>query len=353
MKLDKKGRVLIVDDDPAIRKVMGLILEDTGYNIKICKSGNEALSLIRDNHFTPDCILLDIRMPHMSGIDVLISIKRDHPLISIIMLTAITDLETAIDTMRKGAFDYLVKPVRKVHLLESIKRAINYRKILLENERLSIENLEYQRSLEKKVIERTEELALAYKGLKDANIETVKALAEAIEAKDPYTRGHCNRVRILSRNIAKHINMGKDKIEILEYGALLHDTGKIGISEVLLHKTGKLNNEERRSIQMHTIIGENIVKPVEFFRPCLSIIRNHHEWYNGEGYPDGLKNEEITISARIAAIADAFDAMTSTRPYRKAIPLDFAFEELKKGKGSQFDPELINIFLENKLYKLI
>ena len=181
----------------------------------------------------------------------------------------------------------------------------------------------------------------------------VNKLAETIEAKDTYTRGHCNRVRILSSKIARNIGMSKDKIETLEYGALLHDIGKIGVSEILLNKHEMLTEKEKRSFQMHTVIGEHILSTVEFFQPCLKIIRSHHEWYDGTGYPDEIKGKEIDLSAKIVTIADAFDAMTSTRPYREALPVETALSEIMKGKGRQFDPSVVNIFINNELYKTL
>jgi len=345
--------ILIVDDDPSIRKVVGINLEKAGFDVVVSSSGTEALKLLESGEEIPDCILLDIRMPELSGIDVLESVKKSHPLISVIMLTAHTDLEVAVDTMKKGAFDYIVKPVRRFQLVEVIKKALRYREMQLENERLARENREYQLSLEKKVAERTRELIQAYKKLKNANLETVKILAETIEAKDPYTRGHCNRVRLLSSQVARYTGMDREKIETLEYGALLHDIGKIGITESLLHKRGGLTQEERRAFQLHTTIGENILKTVEFFKPCLFIVRNHHEWYNGNGYPDGLQGNETGLSARIVAISDAFDAMTSTRPYRRALSFDFALAELEREKGKQFDPQLVDIFIKREVYAIL
>ncbi|MFW6138025.1 MAG: HD domain-containing phosphohydrolase [Spirochaetota bacterium] len=352
MDEESKKNVLIIDDDPAIRKVVGMSLSRSGFHTSGAEDGVQALELL-EKQPRPDCILLDIRMPRMSGKDVLVKVKRKYPLIPVIMLSALTDLETAVDTMRKGAFDYIVKPVRKIHLVETVKKAIRYREMMLENQRLARENEEYQKSLEKKVEERTRELFQAYKKLKETNLETVKILAETIEAKDPYTRGHCNRVRILSSRIAQFTDMDHSSIETLEYGALLHDIGKIGISETLLHKNGKLTFEERNCFQMHPIIGENILKTVDFFKPCLKIIRNHHERFNGQGYPDSLEGDAIELGARIVAISDAFDAMTSTRPYRKALSVDFALSELENGKHTQFDPWLVDIFMENEIYTRI
>jgi len=345
--------ILLIDDDPIIRKVIGLTLENAGFALEKAENGIIALEILEKKSFTPDVVLLDIRMPKISGVEVLTEIRKQYPLIPVIMLTALTDLEIAVDTMKKGAFDYLVKPVRKVQLVETINKALRYREILIENDRLTKENLEYQHNLEKKVKERTEELMLAYKKLKETNLETVKVLAETIEAKDPYTRGHCNRVRMLSYAIAKNIGLPSSEIEYIEYGALLHDIGKIGVPENLLHKNGPLTPEEAERFHNHTIIGENIIKTVEFFEPCRKIVRNHHEWFNGNGYPDGLAGEDIHISARIVAIADSFDAMTSTRPYRTAMSVEYALNELKNGSGTQFDPDLVKIFIDNELYMVI
>jgi putative two-component system response regulator len=347
------GKVLIVDDDHTIIKIVGISLEKAGFEIKSALNGPKALELLHRKTFIPDCVLLDYRMPEMSGIEVLETLKDEYPLIPVIMLTALTDLEVAVETMKAGAFDYVVKPVRKVHLTETVKKALRYRDILIENEWLANENEEYRRSLEIKVAKRTHELIQAYKKLKQTNMETVRLLAETIEAKDPYTRGHCNRVRLLSSKIAHNIGVSKDKIEILEYGALLHDIGKIGVSETLLNKHEKLTEQERRCFQMHTVIGEHILSTVELFQPCLKIIRSHHEWHNGSGYPDEIKGKEIDLSAKIVTIADAFDAMTSTRPYREALPVEAALLEIMNGQGKQFDPAIVNVFINNELYKTL
>lgn len=218
---------------------------------------------------------------------------------------------------------------------------------------LTAENMVYQKSLEMKVEERTQELIDAYKKLKESNLETVKILAETTEAKDPYTRGHCNSVRVLSSKMARIIGFQREDIEVLEYGSLLHDIGKIGITEALLHKDGDLTAEERKGFQLHTVIGKNILKTVDFFKPCLFIVRNHYEWYDGKGYPDGTVGDDIELSARIVAVADAYDAMTSTRPYRKALSQEVAINELVHGKGTQFDPMQVNTFIEHKLYSML
>jgi putative two-component system response regulator len=345
--------ILLIDDDPGIQKTLRLLLEKAGFTVRVAGDGSAALEILDTGGFTPDCILLDIRMPRMEGTEVLPRVRERAPMVPVIMLTAMTELEIAVETMRNGAYDYLTKPVRKVRLIETINKALKYREILLENDRLTRENQEYQRSLERKVEERTHELFLAYEKLKATNLETVKVLAETIEAKDHYTRGHCNRVRILSTHLYKCVDPESPDLRTLEYGALLHDIGKIGIAEHLLHKTGSLSSEEREVFQAHPRIGETILKNVEFFTPILPIVRNHHEWYDGNGYPDGIHGEEINLLTRIVSVVDAFDAMTSDRPYRPALPLDVALGELERGRGTQFDPKLVDHFLRHRIFEMV
>jgi len=337
-------KVLIVDDDPAIRKVLGIGLGGAGFEVHEAAAAAEVLEMLRDGRFDPDCVMMDIRMPGMPGTELLTIVRSEHPFVPVIMLTALSELETAVNSMKAGAFDYLLKPVRKIQVEETVRKAIRFRRLQLDNERLQRENQEYQRSLEKKVEERTTQLAEAFLKLQQANLETVKVLAETIEAKDPYTRGHCSRVRLLSARIATALGMVKTEIDVLEYGALLHDIGKIGIPERLLHKNGRLEEEEYGVFKIHPVLGASILNAVEFFRPCLPIVKHHHEWFNGQGYPDHLTGEQIDLKARIVSVADAFDAMTSSRPYRPATSADWACEELRRGSGTQFDPRIVEAF---------
>jgi putative two-component system response regulator len=191
-------------------------------------------------------------------------------------------------------------------------------------------------------------------------VETINPFTEALfsdtmfsdtmEVKDSYTLAHCRRVRALARKIALCIDLPDESTAELETGALLHDIGKIGIPEPLLVKTGRLDPMEMERFKRHTLMGERILMAFEPFRPCLKIIRHHHEWFDGKGYPDGLSGQNIDLSARIVALSDAFDAMTSSRPYREALPLEIALSELKRGKASQFDPLLVDLFIDNGLY---
>jgi len=189
-----------------------------------------------------------------------------------------------------------------------------------------------------------------YRILRKSYLDSIKVLAEVIETKDPYTRGHSDRVRALSRKIAARLGFTEDRLESLEYGALLHDIGKIAIQDEILLKQDALTPEERHSIQTHSLIGVKIVKGMDFFKDNVPMIQYHHERYEGNGYPDRLCGETIPIEARIIAIADAFDAMTSMRPYRKAMSLEETLVEMERCGGKQFDPRLLSLFIEEKLY---
>jgi putative nucleotidyltransferase with HDIG domain len=201
------------------------------------------------------------------------------------------------------------------------------------------------------VEKRTEELKDAYQKLRQTNLETVRVLAETIDAKDAYTRGHSQRVRLLCASVARHLGIAAEEIEMLEYSALLHDIGKIGMPEALLHKEGPLERHEVEIFRRHPVVGESILSNVEFFKPCLSAVRQHHEHWNGEGYPDGIAGSGIAPYARIISVCDSFDAMTSTRPYRRALPVDFALSEIKNGEGSQFAPDIVGVFLDNRVFE--
>lgn len=353
LTFEDKPRILLIDDDTGIQKVMRLFLENAGCEVNVRGSGDEALRMLAENDYIPDCVVLDIKMPGMPGTEILPRLKKLLPKTPVIMQTAISDIETGIESMRRGAFDYLIKPAMKDEIIETVKKALSYRKVLLDNERLEKENLSYQHSLEKMVQERTRQLNEALSLLQQTNLETVKVLAETIEAKDPYTRGHCNRVRLLSRELAGYLDMDEGQHEILEYGSLLHDIGKLGVPEKILLKESPFSPDEAKIIRTHPLIGENILKTVEFFGPCLKIIRHHHERYDGAGYPDGLSGSSINLAVRIVTLADSFDAMTSNRPYRKALGLDETIRELERQSGSQFDATLVELFIREKVYACV
>ncbi|MFA5851951.1 MAG: HD domain-containing phosphohydrolase [Spirochaetales bacterium] len=342
--------ILVIDDDPSIRKVLSLGLERMGYAIKMATNGQEGLDLLTSGAVTPDCILLDIRMPVLSGKEALPRIREMHPLIPVIMLTAYNDLATGLEAMKNGAFDYLVKPSRLEHIAETIARAIRYRDIVREKFEQDKKNEEYKLSLERTMQSKTLELSETYEKLKAANMQTVQALAETIEAKDQYTQGHCERVRSLAVRLARELKLPEDQIEPLEFAALLHDIGKIGIPERILNKVGPLDPDEVEVIKMHPLIGAQILSIVEFFAPAINGVRHHHERWDGTGYPDGVAGENIDPLARIITLADTFDAMAQSRPYRKALPLEAVLDEIRSESGKQFAPDVVAAFFNAKLY---
>jgi putative nucleotidyltransferase with HDIG domain len=267
------------------------------------------------------------------------------PNLEVILITAYPEIDSAVEAMRLGAYDFITKPITLDLVALSVKNA-------LEKKRLQEEVEAYHRNLETLVEERTSKLQHAYRILKRSHLDSVKVLAEAIDAKDPYTRGHSDRVRKMSIKIAIHLGFAEDRLESLEYGALLHDIGKIGIKDEVLQKQGMLTREEYQYIREHPMIGVKIVEGVDFFKDKVPMIRHHHEHFNGKGYPDGLIGDAIPLEARIIAVPDAFDAMTSMRPHREAMSLKEVLSEMERCKGEQFDPRVLNLFFREKIYKL-
>ena len=343
--------LLVIDDDPAIRKVLALGLERKGYQVRLASNGREGLDILEAGDFDPDCVLLDIRMPVLSGREALPRIRELKPLTPVIMLTAYNDLATGLETMKNGAFDYLVKPSRLEQIEETIGRAVRYRSVIRERLEQDRKGEEYRKSLELTMESRTLELKETYEKLKVANMQTVQVLAETIEAKDRYTQGHCERVRKLSVRIAEMLGMDRKQIEALEYAALLHDIGKIGIPERILNKEGPLDEAELEVMRMHPIIGSQILSIVELFAPAINGVRHHHERWDGTGYPDRVAGEDIDPLARIITLADTFDAMASSRPYRKALDMKAILEEISRESGRQFSPEVVRVFLGARLYE--
>lgn len=339
-----EDKILIVDDEEVVCHILDKRLSMEGYLCTTSNNGKEALEHFYKDSFS--LIISDIKMPEMNGIELLKRVKAIHPKMKMIMVTAYPEIDMAVEAMKLGAYDFLIKPVDLELVVLSVKRA-------LESKRLEEEIEAYHNRLEELVEERTAKLQQAYRVLKKAHLDSVKVLAEAIDAKDPYTRGHSDRVKRMSLRIAQGFGFSEERLEALEYGALLHDIGKIGIKDEILQKQGPLSPEEYRIIQAHPLIGEKIVEGVEFFRDKVPMIRHHHEHFDGNGYPDGLAGEKIPLEARIITVPDAFDAMTSIRPHRRARPLQEVLEELEKFRGTQFDPQVLECFIKEKVYKLL
>ncbi len=341
-----EARILIVDDEVRVREILSRKLTDNGYHCCTASDGNLALKELKAKPAA--LVLLDISMPGKSGIEVLKVINEKYPDTAAIMVTAVADIEIAINSMKMGAYDYIIKPIDLKLLLLSVDRA-------LEKRRLILENREYQHSLEKKVSAQT-------RRIRESFLNSITSLANALEAKDKYTHGHSHRVTEIAVAIAQELGVSVEKIEKISLAGLVHDIGKIGVRESVLNKPGKLTDDEFEHVKLHCEIGEHILRPVIEDKEVLEMVRHHHERYDGTGYPDGLAGEQITKGASIVAVAeavaeacdtivsdaamtlavaDAYDSMTSARPYRPAMTSKVACAELKRGKGKQFDPSIV------------
>jgi putative nucleotidyltransferase with HDIG domain len=338
-----EDRILIVDDEKMICSVLARRLNRDGYDCVMANNGREAL-----NHFYKDAfslIISDIKMPEIDGIELLRRVKETSPKMMVIIMTAYPEIDIAVEAMRAGAHDFIIKPVDLDLVALSVKKA-------LEKKKLEEVVETYHKNLERLVEERTAEIRQALSVVKKSHLDSVMVLAGAIDAKDPYTRGHSDRVRKMSVRIGMKLGFDEKRLESLVFGALLHDIGKIGIKDEVLQKQGNLNSKEYQYIKEHPLIGVKIVEGIDFFKDKIPMIRNHHEHFDGSGYPDGLAGEAIPLEARTVTVPDAFDAMTTSRPHHKAMSLKEALLEMERGKGKQFDPEILGIFLEKKIYRL-
>src|SRR2546426_3666347 len=323
-------RCLVVDDEPRLRRVLVRLLEGEGFTCAEAGSGVEALAELEKGPVP--LVISDLRMPEMDGVTLLREIITHWPETAVIVVTAVAEVESAVACLQMGALDYVAKPFHLDEVRARVSQALDKR-------RLIIENRTYQHNLEERVeaqARRIEELFL----------EGVHALVFALEAKDAYTRGHSMRVANYSVEIARALKLDTDLVDTIALGSELHDVGKIGVSESVLHKAGKLSDAEYRHIMEHTVIGARILGPLMKDAPgALSIVRSHHERLDGSGSPDGLKGAEIPFEARLVSVADAFDAMTSVRPYRPSLSVKHAMRELDEGIGVQFDAEVVKAFL--------
>ena len=342
--MDTKGRILVIDDEEAIRTSFQMYLEDNGYDVLLAENGRLGIELFDREEF--QCVLIDLRMPEVKGYKVIEHIKSSGRNTPTIVVSGTDVLEDAIKALRMGAWDYLTKPVIDMAgLLYRVEETI-------EKSRLIEQNLMYQKHLEILVKERTEELEKTNMALARAVYNTVVILTQTIEAKDPYTRGHSLRVSEYSVAIGKNLELDKHRLQILRLGSLLHDIGKIGISSVVLNKPGKLTPEEYDRIREHSEIGERILQNVKYFRPILPIIRNHHRWHDGNGYPESESQTSLTIESEILSVADVYDALTSDRPYREAMNTETALSVLREISGTQPSPRIVDIFINEKIYNI-
>ena len=294
-------------------------------------------------------------MPEMSGVDLLQSIRERHPNVVRMMLTGYTEMNVAVEAINRGEiFRLITKPWNDEELKATLRQAFDHYDLKNEIRRLNQitreQNFKLQdmnRNLEAKVRERTKQLAAKNTELRTAYVQTIRALAEAVDAKDAYTRGHSERVGVYASRIAREMTMRKEMIERVYIAGLLHDVGKIGIPDAIITKPERLNEEEYQQIKQHPEIGAKILEPVEFLRNIVPCVRHHHEWFDGStrGYPDRLRGDQIPLPSRVILVADTVEAMTSDRSYRKGLPIDTVVRELHKYSGSQFDPTVVEAFL--------
>lgn len=341
--MNQPPHVLVVDDEMSIREVLAEGLESFGYSVVQAGNAAEAFELVKRGGI--DLVLSDIEMPDENGLSLLKRIKGHDADVDVIMVTGVVDFGTAVGTIRQGASDYVSKPFN----LEEV-RIVAER--TLEKRRLIRENRDYQQRLEIKVADRTRELVDKnrevqglYAELEESYESTLEAMITALDFRDNETHGHSRRVVEYAVLVAEAMGLGEPELTWIRRGAILHDVGKIGVSDATLRKPGKLDAAEWEEMKRHPEMGYRMLKHIKFLKPALDIVHCHQERWDGSGYPNGLKGEQIPLGARIFAAVDTFDAMTSDRPYRAALSIQAARDEIHRFSGIQFDPKVAEAFL--------
>jgi len=331
-------RVLIVDDEISVRKVMAAVLAQLGFPCETAASGEEALRVLETQRI--DAVISDLQMPGMSGMELLAKVRQSYPQQVFLMVTGVDDIRVGVQAMRQGADDYLVKPLQVDAniVLASLTRAFHVKRLEQEVEK-------YRHHLEEIVAEQTQQLREALRQTERSYDHTLEVLGAAIDLRDGPTAGHSRRVFLYSIEIAKGMGGLEDQMRNIAMGAWLHDIGKLAIPDAILLKPASLTDEEREIMQRHVQIGYDLVKGIPFLADAAEIIFAHHERCDGSGYPRGLATQEIPIGARIFAVADTFDAMTSDRPYRRALPFEASREVIVRGAGRQYDSQVAKVFL--------
>jgi putative nucleotidyltransferase with HDIG domain len=333
---NEKESVLIVDDEAAIRKLLRQTLSREGYLCEEAASAEQTLHKLRSSQI--ELVILDIKMPGKSGIELLPEMKVNYPDTAVIMATAVTEISVAIQCLKQGADDYICKPFNLDEVALSVDRTLDKR-------RLQLKIKEYQQHLEQKVEAQTRDIRKLFLG-------AIEALVFALEAKDKYTAGHSRRVTEIAVAIGGELGLSMNDMEDLRWGSLLHDVGKIAVDQLIQNKPGRLTREEYEHIMIHAHIGAGIVKPV-VNEKVVETIEHHHDRYDGSGLHQVVAGRDIPLAARILALADAFDAMTSDRPYRSAMPREEALGEIKRCTGTQFDPVVVSAFLKTAVAERI
>lgn len=321
--------LLIVDDEEAIRNALKRFLAGRGYQVVTAGTGAEALDAVRRHKLAG--ILLDVRLPDANGVDLVPQLLEQEPHAAILMLTAVNDAASATLCMQRGAMDYLTKPVDLPDLAAAIERALLRRDTILESAKIN-------QWLKDEVAMRTAELRMERANLERISVGTLEALVNALEAKDPYLRGHSARVADLSAMVAAELGLSDEAVEQVRIGGRLHDIGKIGIREEILNKQGPLTDDEFEHVKLHPVTGSEILAPLVHLGPVIGFVRGHHERWDGKGYPDQLAGDRIPIGARIIGAVEIYDALTTSRPYQEKMAPEQAVERLRDLIGSVIDP---------------
>jgi response regulator RpfG family c-di-GMP phosphodiesterase len=334
-------RVLVVDDDPGVREVIGTLLGEEGYLMGTAASAEEALEACKESERSTSpyqLVLTDMRMAGRDGLWLLDRLRGEFPSTAVIVLTAFGDTELAVDCLRRGAADYLLKPPKIGELVRAIERALAKR-------RLDLARSRYRSSLESRVREKTAELSRALRDLEKSYNATLYALVQALDAREHETNDHSERVVRFTVAIAEKVGVPPGQLPHIGRGALLHDIGKIGVPDAILLKEGPLTDEEWKEMRLHPHTGWNMIEKIPFLKEPAEIVLSHQERWDGEGYPRQLAGEAIPLGARIFAVADAFDALMNDRPYRKGTTFAEARKEVARCAGTQFDPRCVAAFL--------
>src|SRR4026208_479644 len=331
---DTRSRILIVDDEPDITEILSDLLSDE-HTCATANSAEAALRLLTEDEF--HLVISDITMPGMTGLEMLPRAKSISPNTVVVMISGMQTVESAIGALRLGGFDYLMKPFDLRQVEAVVKRALEHYDLVVAKQR-------YENHLEELVEQRTAELDRALNSLEGAYRSTLQALTAALETRDSETHGHSERVVSYSLRLGREYGLSSEEMKALEFGSLLHDIGKIGVPDSILRKPAKLTEEEWVLMREHPLHGQQILRGIEFLEGPARVVAQHHEKWDGSGYPLGLQREDIDICARIFAVADAFDAITSDRVYRKGRPYEAAVAELDEWAGRQFDPKVVEAF---------